>query len=318
MYNEELKEKYIEERTTTNKQREACRSLFNLCSGFEDQWNADLCTKTSDELSRMVEHLVGLRYHSIIPRLVTLKDYVRWCIANGVNGACDGMLMVEPNKEGRIREVMVSGPDHLQKCFDGIFDKEDLKTVDSIYRCYYWLAFAGMKESDAVLVKKIDVDIDNMVVNFNGVQYPIYRESIQAFRNAIECKGFEYHHPNYSKTVLRHRVDKTYLLSGVRSLPTPTTLRVEISKRAGSKNGHFAPSFHRIWLSGFYFRAFLAEKCGQKTSFIQAAENFMEGKTYKQDPSRNTLEIRKRRIAKNYQLDYERWKNAFWKDDRTV
>ena len=70
-------------------------------------------------------------------------------------------------------------------------------------------------------------------------------------------------------------------------------------------------SYSRIWISGLFYRMYERERAGLPVDFSEAASRFMEGRTYKLESGRNTLESYQRRVAREYLLDYEYWKSTF-------
>lgn len=315
MYNEEIKTGFIKQYTKSINTAEVCRQTFNAMQPYEEQWGADLCTRTAGELHPALETMVGFRVKSKYMRLIILKDYVKWCIACGVPGACKGMLEIEDFGLGKIRSMTVYGPEHLQKCLDEICDPESEETTDCIYRCYFWLAFSGMREEDILETKVSDVDLTNLVVNHNGEEYVIYREAVRAFRNASTLTEFVYKHPNYPKPIIRNRVEGTQLIRGIRAIPSQYTLRSELSRRISSlmKEGktEIKLSYYRVWISGLFYRMYIREKNGLPVNFKDAASRFMEGKDYKLDTGRNTIDAKRRQVMNDYLQDYERWKAAY-------
>ena len=114
MYNENLKTGFIRQYTKSINTAEVCRQTFNSMQPFEEQWDADLCTRSAEDLHPALEKMVGFRVKSKYMRLIILKDYVKWCMACGVPGACGGMLEIEDFGLGKIRSMTVYGPEHLQ------------------------------------------------------------------------------------------------------------------------------------------------------------------------------------------------------------
>lgn len=315
MYNEEIKTGFIKQYTKSINTAEVCRQTFDTMQSYEEQWGADLCTRTAEELRPAIETMVGFRVKSKYMRLIILKDYVKWCIACGIPNACSGMLEIDGFGLGKIRSMTVYGPEHLQKCLDEIFDSEQEETTDCIYRCYFWLAYSGMREEDIMNVSVFDVDLSNLVVRHNGNEYIIYREAIRAFRNASTLNEFVYKHPNYPKPILRNRVEGTQLIRGIRAIPSQFTIRSEISRRISKKmkdgETSIKLSYYRVWISGLFYRMYINEKNGDPVSFRDAALSFMDGKEYKLDSGRNTIEAKQRQIMNDYLQDYERWKAAY-------
>ena len=91
MYNEELKTRFIRDYTGSLNTANVATTIFNAFEKYEQEWNADLCTKSAEELQPAVDEVVGLRTKSKWMTLIILKEYVKWCIAMQVPGACDGM-----------------------------------------------------------------------------------------------------------------------------------------------------------------------------------------------------------------------------------
>ena len=317
MYNEKLKTRFIREYTKSISRADACVQAFNAIEPFELQWGADFCTKSASELSPVVEQLVGFRVRSRWMRIIIFQKYVKWCISNNVDNACDGMLHVDSAGLDKVRSQMVSNPIQLQAYLDAVCDQESEQTTDNIYRCFYWMAYSGMDEHDILNVKCQDVDFDNMVIRYDGAEYEIYRVAIPAFRNAATLTEFVYKHPNYppDKKVIRNRAFGNTLIRGIRSTTTLAAMRVELSRRSkksiedGLTDKQL--SYYRVWLSGLFYSMYQRELAGIPVDFSGAASRFMEGKTYKLDAGRNTPEAKKRAVVNDYMQDYERWKAAF-------
>lgn len=317
MYNEELKTRFIQEYAQSLSRAEACQQAFNAMEPYEEQWGADLCTRSTAELEPVIEQLVGFRVRSRWQRIIIFQKYVKWCIANRVNGACDGMLHIENVGLGKVRTQMVANPLQLQRYLDVICEPESEQTTDNIYRCFYWMAYSGMGEEAILNTKCSDVDFENMVIRSGGEEFVIYREAIPAFKNAATLTEFVYKHPNYppDKKVIRNRAPGNTLIRGIRSTTSALALRVELSRRSkkfledGSTDKQL--SYYRVWLSGLFYRMHQRELAGIPVDFSGEASKFMEGKTYKLDTGRNTPEAKKRAVVNDYVQDYERWKAAF-------
>ena len=317
MYNEALKSEFIQETTDNISVARSYSMLFAATEPYEEQWNADLCTKGAEDLQIMANEILGLRQSSIRVRMIWLKAYVKWCIDKGVPGACDGMLQIEDVGVDRVRERMVSSPFHLQVYLDSVFCPESDETTDNIYRCFYWLAYGGMKEEDIFDVKISDVDLNNMIVRYNNLNYPIYRESLPAFKNCVYLTEFCYKNSNYSNKgeVKIDRIAGDALIRGIRSATKKKSFKVILSKKtkAGIKNGRttIKLTYQTAWLSGLFYRMLERERAGLKVDFSDAALKFAEAKEYKLDSGRNTVAAKVRTIERSYEKDYQRWKIAY-------
>lgn len=317
MYNEELKTKFISSYTQSPNTANVAATVFTAMEPFEEAWQADLCTKSADELQSVIDKAVGLRVRSQWMSLLILKEYVRWCIAMRVPGACDGMLHINAAGLDKIRKQMVSSPFHLQQYLDAVFSKEEDEMLDNLYRCYYWMAYGGVRDDDVLSIKVSDVDFSEMCIHYGDTSIPIYREALPAFRNAVELTSFLYRHPNYAKPIRRDRVPGDTLIRGYRVITQTSNLRSNMSHLSADaiKKGktELQLSFYRVWMSGLFYRMYERERAGMpidSTDFTSVAADLMADKTYV-IKGRTKIEHRQRQRGRGYMEDYQRWKLAF-------
>lgn len=314
MYNEELKSSFIKSYTSSINTANVAAVVFNAFEKYENDWQADLCTKSKEELQPAIDETVGLRSKSQWASLTILKEYVKWCIAMKIPGACDGMLKIEAVGLDKVRHQMVSSPLHLQRYLDMIFDPESEETIDNLYRCYFWMAYGGIDEEDTILIKTEDVDFEQMMIRYKDTSVPIYRQALPAFRNAVFLASFLYKHPNYSKLVRRDRIPGDTIMRGIKATTKTFTMRTTLSKRniKAVEEGltDLQLSFYRVRMSGLFYRVYERERAGIPVDFSEAAMRAMEGKTYSLT-GRLKIEHKQNRIERDYAEDYQRWKLAF-------
>lgn len=317
MYNEEVKQRFILQHTESVNNQSNCVTLFNALEKYEREWGADLCTRSTEELQPVVNNILGLRSNGRRSRLVILRMYVKWCMENGIEGACDGMMNVVDSNVDKFKQQMVNSPLHLQKYLNDVFFREEEKTFDDTIRCYFWLAFGGCPEEDIFKVRDDDIDFENMVVKVGEFdRYPIYREGLLSFKNCAYNHAFLYKHPNYSKDILRPRVGGHQLIRGIKSEADLKRTRIEVSKKTKKAldegRTKMRLSYYRAWLSGIFYRKHQLELIGEEVDFTDVAIDFMEGKEYKLDKGRNLRGAKERRVAKEYKKDYDAWKLAYF------
>ena len=317
MYNEELKRRFIAEYAKSLSHEKVCIKAFDAIMPFEQEWGADLCTKSRDELESAMAKIVGLRARSKWQRVIVYQKYVGWCLRNQVSGACDGMLNVLCDNLDRVRSGMVFNPMDLQNFLDAVFDPASDGTTDCIHHSFCWMAYAGMRAQDIIDTKCSEVDFDNMVIRFGGDEYAIYREGLTATRTASRSSGFLYRNRAYQdgkQEMIRNRVPGDTVVRGIRGVMTVESESTVLSKanlraiRDGDTTKRL--TYHSIWLSGLFYRIRIAELSGVPVDFSEAAEEFMEGKEYKLESGRNTLAAKKRAVMRDFQNDYVRWKAA--------
>ena len=319
MYNEELKTKFVQGYTSSINTANVCYTVFNAIEKYENEWGADISTRSVDDVQSAIDEIVGLRTRSKWMRLNILSDYARWCVSEGVPGACDSLTKIHSIGLSKIKQQTVSSPAHLEKYLNEICDPVQLKTTDNIYRCYYWLAYAGVKEEDILHIRCEDVDFDNMVVNYNGTEVPLYREAVAAFRNCVELSQFFYNHPLYSadKQVWKDRAPGDTVVRGIRAQVSVKAMRVELSRRSKAMRDDgltaLKLSYYRAWISGLFYRVYELEQMGIEPDFTTVVSKQIGDKLYKLDSGRNTQSAKRRQLVYDYIEDYNRWKLAYKK-----
>lgn len=313
MYNAEIKSKFIKEYTTSISMRKLCETTFNAFEAKEREWNADLCTRRAEDLMPIMEKLTGIRAASKNPIITVLHGYVRWCIRNNIPNVCDEILHSSFSNNSNLKHQTVRNPLHLQLCLNAAFKPESEKTIDNIFRCFYWLAYGGVAEENILKIKRSDVDFENMVVRYDGEDFPIYTEAIPAFKNCVELNSFRYIHPGYpDKLIYKDRISGDELVRGFSSYSI-YTLRAKLSQRikegqTKTDDTSIKISYYRVWISGLFYRMYERELAGIPVDFYSTALKFTEGKVYKLSKGRNKPQAYVRRVARAYLNDYRRWK----------
>lgn len=123
MYNAELKSRFVKDYTKSINTANVATTVFEAFEPYEVSWNADLCTKSKEELQPAIDEILALRARSQWMSLTILKEYVKWCIAMKVPNACDGMLGIETAGLSKVKRQMISSPLHLQRVLDEVLIK---------------------------------------------------------------------------------------------------------------------------------------------------------------------------------------------------
>lgn len=310
MFNEELKNSFIQQYTDSKPTAEKVRRIFDIISKYEERWGEDICTKSADDLKTVIDNVLGLRSGPRLTNLSLLRKYSKWCMDNGVPNACDGLFQVKDEGVQRIRLSMVSSPKHLQECLDHAFPPESSFRIDNIYRCFFWMAFAGIDEKDSVLITANHIDSWNRVINFNDKEYPIYDEAVPVFRHLCSANSFLCDFSRYEKIV--PRVPGEQILRGVKSnkdLDAATVSHMASRKLRiayESAPDRMRLTYRSIELSGRFYRIHEEEQKSGSYRFDEALEAQIE-------ENECLSASRKRGIKREYEIDFLRWKAAFEK-----
>lgn len=308
MFNEDLKNRFVAECSETEDSAYRMRRMFKISEKYENAWNADLCTRSESELGEAVEEMIGVRSGAQLTHLSMLRKYAKWCLNNDVPDACDGLLKIHEVGLKKIRTRMVSGPKHLQEYFDLAFPPEFDCRIDNIYRCFFWMAFAGISEEDTSKVLTSDVDLKNMVIRIGERRYPIYKESIPAFRHLCTADSFLCDFVRYEKVV--RRIPGDQLLRGTRGddgIKTDSIRRSALRKFSAAFETSFEDvkiSYKNIMFSGIYHRIYEKEKLTGECSFSEYFEEMFKDKE-------GLTDRRKLQAKEEFRNDYTRWKAAF-------
>lgn len=171
MYNEELKNRFIEDYTASEKMRKLCVVIFNKIEPYEERYGVDVCAMDNESLKSMVGEIInGVRSRSKWSCISILKAYAKFCTKEQIPNTNDNVLRLDAETLGidALKKRMVSFPLSLQNYLNDICAPESLQATDNIYRCFYWLAYMGMPEEDIMNVKTSDVNFDNLTITFKG------------------------------------------------------------------------------------------------------------------------------------------------------
>lgn len=313
MYNGELKERFIASYTEKISVGTFCRRLFEFTKPYEEKWGADLCTRGSKDIEMIVEESSGTSSQSLSDNLRTIKQYIRWCVSQGIPNACEEALEIKSVTSNKIKTTTVTNPAHFQRYLNIIFDDEDMDTMDIVFRTYYWLAYAGMRLDDIFKVKKSDISLEDMTVKYGDMCRPIYRESLKTIRKCIALDSVNVFRPNKVDPVVIERVDSDLLLRGTRGVLSKKTTLESISRkqRAAIDSGktNMRVGFFGAWISGLFFRIYMDELSGIPADFSKFVEMIDAVKENGSEKRKPVNQVLRNRIIM-YQEDYLTWKDS--------
>lgn len=319
MYNEGQKNRFISEYTRSSKTSKLIVQTFNLFEKYEEDWGIDLSMQSTEKLQPVVNKLTGVREKSTELILIILREYVKWCEKNGYE-VSQGIFDVSIDSIEKIKDQMVSTPHDLKERLNKYFEPVEKETIDIVYRVFLWMAFAGLDDIDAIRVSSDNIDLDNLVINFEGHTYELYKEGKDDFEKACKLTDFSYEHTTPDYKIRRDRAQGNIIMRGIRSPSVDLkTIRPAINKKFASESGgkeekRTMLSYNRIYLSGIFYRADKRERAGLPVNFseVVACEIKRKQRTKQYTTSKTrTLKTISNKIEREYLADYERWKCAF-------
>lgn len=319
MYNNEKKMEFINEYARNDKEIELCMDTFEISERIEDELHKDVSSMSDEEIADVLKVFSKKWANQYHQRILILQEYVRYRLITLGDNEISGSIFKTNSKEiSSVKKSMVSGPEHLNSFLNIVCRPEEENTIDDVYRVICWLAFGGMRETDAYCVKSEDVDMQNMIISNNDSGIDIYKESIRALNNCIKSSYFVYTNNNYKEKITRKRIDGDILLRGVRSYaPSSRTFRNVLNQKCiyfkEKMGGDFQTNYNKIYMSGIFYRVFQIESDGWYPSFRLIAEDFTKDKKYwfsVKDVKYN-MEYKISSKEKEYLERYAEWKMAF-------
>lgn len=288
----------------------AYRRLFELSSGLEEKFGKDLAAFSSDEFAMFEKLIAGnLRIAPMRYRASMLR-YLDWCNSGRADiNTSEGTAHIL-NELAEYKNTIVSGPVHLQVALDKIFDEESRHTIDVMYRCFLWMAFAGVRNKQfASAISVNDVDVGKRIFFYNGKEYPIYPQALEAFDLTKSSTAFVYEHPNY--TCSRDRVKSDRFLRGIKADAGSDWIMLAVRKKTGEAHLRNPEakrlSYQSTMHSGIFYRQYEAEAAGMDVDFT-----YLLNESAYQD--RACFISRKSTINADLKDEYYVWKYLMYKD----
>ena len=266
MYNEDLKNRFINDYTTSIEKIKMVKTLFGKTKPFEEKAGKDICTFSGDELTEISDAILGMRSSSRRALLCTLRGYFKWCIERNVEDVCDDIfrLKFEKTNVAALGNKTVCSPKELADYLDLVFEPISDCTIHNVHRCALWLAYMGVAEKDLISIKEKDVDLLRKTFLYNGVKIPIYAEALPTFSILIGCQQFRHRHPKYTVISWRPKCEGDELIRGIK--PLSATAISDVYSRHLSKLKSDIPlkslSYRDIWMSGLYYKQHMLELAG--------------------------------------------------------
>jgi len=322
MYNPEVKTAFMKDYTASEGFRRLILYLFRQTEPFEEEAGVDLCTMDADMLEPVVSTVMTASNDGSRIKRSVLRDYFKWCRDHGVPNAGDGISHVAFDNSAAVKRKMVGSPLQLQRYLNEAYGPETDSGIDCIYRCVFWLAYAGIPKENIPSITADDVRIDLMLIEHNGRAYPIYKEGISAIRKCTDLSSVWYKGPSKGgdgKWVSRLPGNKL-----IRSIKgdqgTWFVLRIFNMASANvraNNNLDIRLNYFSVWLSGFCYRMYEQETLSGSVDFVSAAKEMLAEKNYTFTGEKGNNNIgykdRVRNIARQYQKNYESWKDVFVK-----
>lgn len=338
MYNESVKQRFLSEYISGDVKRSKSTAnvisrVFSAMEPIETECDLDFAQMDIRDMQRAFDEVSGIRRQSAETVYFILKQYIRWCTANGVDGR-ETFKKIQLDSVEKYRPTAVASPTHLKSALYAAFPHPELNEIEYIYRASLWLAFIGFDELSAITVRSSDIQFDTMQVEREcEIDNPvIYAEAVPDLRKA--CTLTQFIEPRGMNGVVKQREVGDFVLRGKVTNKSmiefmTTTMRQTINrafktatdrylKEYGEvpRNLSLALSHERVYRSGVCYRAYELERIGvdpismlDTKASLELSHKLALGEytlTANRTPGKIQSVIRKRYIS-----EYELWKCAF-------
>ncbi len=336
MFNEDLKDGFIHavysREESTRKQVE---KLLLTLGEYERKYGADFSQMNEEQTKETAKAMCGYRTSNANTIFFILREYVKWCRAQGYDTS-DAIWRIRLPLVEKMRSSFVGSPAHLKMSLDMAFPDMKENDIKLVYRSFLWLGFMGFRDSEAICVTVNDVHFDNMKVTFGDWIYPIYAESLPDLHGACELTSFD--EPRGNIGTIKERASGDAILRGKtprkpRGKDTKgektmqdfliTTLRPMVSRAFSAaaetyeKNGGNPPglsldlSYNHVYLSGIFYRMYEEERIGRKPDFTEIVSREHRNSSHAEYDSNYTRNKFINGCIRNYEADYMNWKSLF-------
>lgn len=330
LYNEERKSAYLSAKDLSSASKSIVKNLFERLAVHENSYGCDFADMNEEQRSKTVGQVCGLSRKTIYAAESTLRDYVKWC-ANQGYAAQSSTESIQADVSERIRTSMVCSPADLLHTLDFVFPDPEINGIHYIYRAYFWLAFSGLLETEAIRVEPQHLDYEAMKIRRlygEFSEYPLYPESLQDIKQAAQMKQIcENRGKKGVSLIWKDRAPGALILRGKMNSMTieqalKSTMRPLISRAfARAREKAEAPAdlrsdlaYRRVYMSGIFYREYTAELEGIEPNFSKYAHLDYYARNEKSPYSHGGQYTKEHVVSilrKSYEEDYRRWKDAF-------
>lgn len=224
MYNQDIKNQFISFYHDGGRMKSSvdkASAAFRLAEPFEARERKDLCAMSREQVERMISDgfLAGRSFFTMFS---ILRQYVRWCVENGVGGASTDFLRVSVPGLEKVRRQEVFSDLDLNRRLDEVYGADRHGQSCEVYRLYAWFAWARIDPSDVTEITKEQFDKTGLSVKLRDRKLllsPLARETAVFL---AESDSFAVENHVY-KTL--PRVPGTILLRNNRGIPTADSLK---------------------------------------------------------------------------------------------
>ena len=227
MYNQEIKERFLREYTSTkNKAGTSVHFMFDSIGVYESEMQMDISTMSVKDAIKAISHVNIGTYRTATTVATDLKAYVKWCARHSVfSNVCTELLSIKVDNidiSGNLSKILFNDEDDLVSCLKSTRPFDD-GYYDVVVAVFLWL---GISQSQMMNIKIDDVDLDNCRIRVENVFIPMSRKLSEILSLYSKTKSGTRMNKNGPRVVYR---DDSYDLF-IRRFSPPSQLGKRLTK----------------------------------------------------------------------------------------
>lgn len=283
-------------------------SVFKSLRDCEAFYNKDLCELSVEQLMPFLNKILVNTYATNTTKISILNKYYKYCYKHGYPNALDTQLIFSyygDNYDGIINST-VSSPTELNIILNEIFADVEDGEFSNILRTSCWLLYSGLELEEAINVRVQDVCLDKGYIMYNGVMYPIYKDSIDAIKFCIDSQ--EICVKAAGRKYKKKRIESDLLLRSFNEI-NEKKIRDSIGKhgKAANVDGRCNKKLtcNSIYKSGLFFRAYNRNDSSANID-IKPFETCMSAPRYADRAAYQH--------NRDLKVEYAKWKKCFYEN----
>lgn len=316
MYNNDQKLQFIESLVNDGASKQGYIILFKKTyAKMEKIFDKDICEMNYNELKTGIALLGSRDIKSIAWNISRLKQYVDWCIVNGKSKSLENHLeLIFPQDIDNsyiFKREMLKNPEHLEDVLDVVYAPIEYMNLTNMYRIYMWLLYEGLTNTEAVSLKRNDIDLENGIITVDKRKikvHPIFKDLLELTVPEDKLiKRNKNGEEKFHKLCDTDLVLRTFIYTIINREKQFGSRITEFNLKYKNETGEYIRlSPTRIYESGLYYRWYQLELNNEDIPYEDYVETDMEGKDY---VIGNKYVFTDK--LKDIKIAYSMWKKAF-------
>lgn len=305
MYNEELKNEYIEHNLLEKYAILRAQKIFENIAPVEAALGKDVAEMSPDEIELVKKCFDTKSFLGMDAKCRDLRKYLIWALEQGKSSR-KTLALAFSNRQydntAACEVSMFSSPEEVEDFLSTTFYAPEEENQDLIHRINIWFMYSGVYPSETFWVKKNQVSSSNMTITIGEKVLSIPDQAKRAMMIYENIDGYVIQMENGPSRFAKKRDSEYYLIPKIKASPDSSWKSINHVLLRKGKEYVKATGLEKkivstdVYLSGWFWRTYQEEI---KTGIIDL------------DAARG-VEPSNSKMGKQYMEDYITWKRTFY------